>query len=237
MNVQITRVKKPLTLLKVIVFDLDDTLYSELDYVRSGLEQVAFSLTEEFCIPKQTLYKLLLKSLEISRSEIFNRVLKEIGFFNQANLKRCIQLYRQHEPQIYLYSSTLEAIKKLAESYSIYIVTDGHKLVQERKLRALKLYDSSFIQKAFITHRYGLNNAKPSPYCFNLICKAEKVSPENVVYIADNAKKDFIGIKPLGFKTIRVNIGQHKHACYSIEHEAELVVKDLSDAIQSLGEL
>ncbi|MEL0036850.1 MAG: hypothetical protein VW882_10695, partial [Gammaproteobacteria bacterium] len=61
---------------KVIVFDLDDTLFDELDYVRSGLLHVSEYLSTVLDATVEQLYQELLKSLAVARSHIFDRVLK-----------------------------------------------------------------------------------------------------------------------------------------------------------------
>jgi putative hydrolase of the HAD superfamily len=109
----------------------------------------------------------------------------------------------------------------------LYIVTDGNKLVQHRKLAALNLL--SRVKRSFITHRFGIRHAKPSPYCFQRICALENTSPQQVIYIADNPVKDFVGIKPLGYKTIRVLTGQHKSTVMPPAFEADRQIHSLAE--------
>lgn len=79
-----------------------------------------------------------------------------------------------------------------------------------------------------------MKHSKPSLYCFQLIAKKEKVEPKNIVYIGDNPTKDFVGIKPLGFRTIRVMTGQHKNKQLSSDYEAELKIHSISDLPEAL---
>ncbi len=217
--------------IKVVVFDLDDTLYSELDYVRSGLAFVANTMSDILEVMPSDLLSKLLESLQIGRSNIFDRALNAMSLKSARNIKQCVALYRAHIPEIELYHEALNVISELAKKYPIYIVTDGNKLVQERKLRALGLYDSQLIKKAYITYRYGLKNTKPSPYCFNKIALKEQVNTSEIIYIGDNPQKDFVGIKPLGYKTIRILSGQHKDCYYGDVYEAEYIVNNLSDIL------
>ena len=87
-------------------------------------------------------------------------------------------------------------------------MTDGHKIAQHRKVEALGL--DRWFRKCLITHRYGVKNAKPSPYCFALIAKLERVGWSDLVYVGDNPAKDFVGLTPLGARTVKVLTGQHK---------------------------
>jgi putative hydrolase of the HAD superfamily len=113
--------------------------------------------------------------------------------------------------------------------YPIYIVTDGNKHVQLAKLQALGLYDRLPVKRCFITRRYGVHREKPSPHCFQLICKMEQVSPDQVVYIGDNPNKDFVGIKPLGFRTVRLLRGNYAQLRKPKEYEADVVLRSLDE--------
>lgn len=50
-----------------------------------------------------------------------------------------------------------------------------------------------------------------------------------MVYIGDNPYKDFVGIKPLGFRTVRVCRGQYKEIVKTEEYEAGYRIKSLEE--------
>ena len=135
-------------------------------------------------------------------------------------------VYRGHSPNIQLNAEADDCLKRFGQVPK-YIVTDGNKQVQESKIKALGLHQR--VNFYYITHRYGIKSAKPSPYCFLKICQREQVPPENVLYIGDNPHKDFVGIKPLGFKTIRVMQGQYKDLVKPQEYEADYQIKSLAE--------
>jgi putative hydrolase of the HAD superfamily len=211
----------------VIAFDLDDTLYEEMSFVRSGFRAVSAYLSDVYSVPTTESFDLMMKSLERNgRGHIFDDVLSHFGAYSKKNIRRCISVYRQHFPDINLYPEADECLHRF-ENYPLYIVTDGNILVQRNKLIALGLYDR--VRFCFLTHCYGKKNAKPSPYCLFLICKRENVRPEEVFYIGDNPEKDFVGIKRAGFKTIRILKGQYKDIVKSEEYEAEYIFNSLSE--------
>lgn len=211
----------------ILVFDLDDTLYDELTYVKSGFMAVAEYLSKKYSVPEETAYNIMTKKLEqYGRGQIFDYALKELGFYSKSNVKRCISVYRSHKPNISLFKEAQDCLMRF-QGYPIYIVTDGNKLVQKNKLIALGVYNK--VKHCFITHCYGIKNAKPSPYCFFKICSKEKVSPNKVFYIGDNPNKDFVGIKPWGFRTIRVLTGQYKNINVPSEFEAENKISSLTE--------
>jgi putative hydrolase of the HAD superfamily len=210
----------------VLVFDLDDTLYNEVMFVQSGFRAVAEFLFKTYIIPMEDSYSLMVEKLKSGRGHIFDDVLLHFGVFSKKEVETCIHIYRRHRPDIELYTDAVECLQRFV-NYPVYIVTDGNKLVQKNKLVALGLYDK--VKFCFITHRYGVKNAKPSPHCFLKICKREKVEPREVIYIGDNPHKDFVGIKALGFKTIRIMRGHFKDVVKPDEFEAHYQIQSLDE--------
>lgn len=215
----------------VLVFDLDDTLYEELTFVKSGFKAVAVYLNEQYSIPVETGFEFMLQKLPFGRGRIFDDLLSHHGIYKKDLVRKCVSIYRLHRPEITLYPEADVCLERFRD-YPLYIVTDGNKVVQQNKIRALGL--DQRVKFCYITHCYGIKNAKPSPYCFLKICEREKVSPKEVVYIADNPHKDFVGIKPLGFKTIRVIQGQYKDLILSKEYEANQQIYSLRELNENL---
>lgn len=210
----------------VIVFDLDDTLYEEIDFVKSGFDKVSKFLFKNYHISKDECYQNMINELGKGRGKIFDNTLKKYNIFTQKLLRQCISIYRLHKPKICLFDDAEKCLKQF-NTFPMYIVTDGNKIVQKNKLQALKL--EKIVKFSFITSNYGLKNSKPSTYCFLKICKLENTSPENIVYIGDDPSKDFVEIKKIGFKTIRVLTGKFKNKKYSNYYDADLTIKSLKE--------
>jgi len=194
--------------------------------VKSGFTAVAEYVSKYFLIPTEESLIFMLKALTQGRGRIFDDMLLQFGLYSKQNVKKCLKVYRSHKPDIKLYHEADECLERLKQ-FPIYIVTDGNKLVQYNKIVALQLQNR--VKSYFITHRHGVAHAKPSPYCFSKICEREKVGPCQVVYIGDNPHKDFCGIKPLGFKTIRILQGQYKDVVKSVDFDAEYHLTSLSE--------
>lgn len=211
----------------ILVFDLDDTLYEEASFVKSGFETVSAYLHEAYGVDAESSFDFMMEDIRRNgRGRIFDNILKYYGIFNKKNVLECLSVYRQHAPNIKLFPEADECLKRFGDQ-PLYVVTDGNKCVQERKLAALDL--PGRVRFSFITHRYGLRNAKPSPGCFLKICQREKVDPCDVFYIGDDPHKDFVGINPLGFKTIRVLTGRFKYLKMPKKFEAHITIGSLSD--------
>ncbi|MGE6257348.1 HAD family hydrolase [Heyndrickxia sporothermodurans] len=219
--------------MKVIVFDLDDTLYDEFEFVKSGFRAVASFLAENFNINETDSFQWMWERLQTQgRGSIFDDLLREYRLYTKKLAKRCLTIYRTHKPKLTLPEESVRCLESLKQ-YPLYVVTDGNKVVQHNKLQALGLY--KIMKHCFVTHRYGIHHAKPSPYCFLNIAKREKVSPNEIVYIGDNPAKDFVGIKPLGFKTIRIMTGQHREKKVTTDYDADYTIQSLNELIHIIN--
>jgi putative hydrolase of the HAD superfamily len=202
------------------IFDLDDTLYDELTYVRSGFRAVATWGADRFGWDAAISYTRLNHLLETEgRGRIFNLWLNGRGSVREA-----LQVYRHHSPDINLWESAVGVLNRLSD-HSTYLVTDGHKIVQANKLVALGI--SSRFRHAYITHRYGIAKAKPSTYCFALIRSREQCAWEDLVYVGDNPAKDFVNLNKLGVHTVRVLTGQHLGAVAAPGFDAQHRIRSL----------
>lgn len=210
----------------VLIFDLDDTLYSEIQFVKSGFLAVANELNTLFNFSVLESYSFMLKVLEEKgRGCVFNDLLKFHGKYSKSNVNHCIKVYRHHNPNINLNPEVHSVLSFF--SGDKYVVTDGHKIVQENKVKALKI--SSYFKHIYITHRYGIINSKPSVYCFDLIRKRENCDWANMCYIGDNPNKDFVNLKPLGVRTIRIRTGIYDSHKIPKNQEAEFIISNIKE--------
>lgn len=211
----------------ILVFDLDDTLYPEKTFVDSGFKAVANFLSLNFELNADQIFIEMTRILSGNgRGLIFDQLLKNNNIFSKSLVKRCISIYRYHNSDITLYADASYFLKNY-ENDSIYLVTDGNKLVQDKKIKALGL--QKYFKKIFITHRYGLRNAKPSTYCFDMIRKIENTNWENIAYIGDNPNKDFISLNPLGVCTIRVMRGEYAQTNLGCSYDAKFRISSFDE--------
>lgn len=210
----------------ILIFDLDDTLYSEIEYVRSGFLAVANELNRLFKWPVTESFNFMLNTLESKgRGAVFNDLLYYKGKLSKKNIKHCVKIYRHHNPNIFLNTDVQSVLKFFPGNK--YLVTDGHKIVQGNKVKALAI--ASYFKHVYITHRYGIINSKPSVFCFDLIRKREKCEWSEMCYIGDNPNKDFVNLKPLGVHTIRIKTGIYDSVDIAKHLEADNVISNLTE--------
>ena len=216
----------------VLVFDLDDTLYPELSYVHSGFRAVAEFLSPLLGVPAEVLAAgMIAEEATHGRGQVFDNVLRQHGRWRKTLVAACLRTYRQHLPELALSPDAARCLAHFA-GWPLYLVTDGHKEVQARKVAALGL--APRVRHAYLTNRYGRHRAKPNPHVFELICRRERVTPNQVIYVGDNPRKDFVGIKPLGFRTVRILRGNYAHLEADAAHEAHLSIYSLDELTEEL---
>jgi putative hydrolase of the HAD superfamily len=117
----------------------------------------------------------------------------------------------------------------------LYVVTDGHKVVQKAKIDALGV--APYLRHAYITHRYGIKNRKPSTHVFELMMRRERCGPGELVYVGDDPSKDFVNLRPLGVHTVRVTTGRLAAMVVPGAQDAERTVSHLGAVPAVVGEL
>ncbi|MBE9608820.1 HAD family hydrolase [Chitinilyticum piscinae] len=215
-----------------ILLDLDDTLYPENDYFRSGLAAVAEWLHLNYG-NAPGLQDLLDDVGKHGRKGVLDRIpvpLAAVGMDRSAWRHMLLQIYRLHEPEIHLspdFANFLEDCRR--RQCRTALITDGKSCVQWRKIRALGL--QSLIDVIVVTD--DIEAPKPSLLPFLIASQRLQCQVDECIYIADDASKDFFAPRQLGMRTLQVSRAlQYPLArpAPSVDYEAEHCVASLADA-------
>lgn len=174
----------------VVVFDLDDTLYNELDYLKSAYKSIAM-----FLEPHE--WKLLyVKMFSLHRSKI--NVFEYVANSYNTKVDFLIDMYRNHQPNIQLFDGVLDVFNAIKyNNGKIGIITDGRSNTQRAKLESLGIIND--IDIIVISDEIG--SEKPNVANFKAVEDAF-TDASKFYYIADNLKKDFISPNALGWKSV-----------------------------------
>jgi len=218
----------------ILIFDLDDTLYDETSFVDSGFAAVArhgeASWGWDAAVSLETMRAILARE---GRGKVFDRWLKGHGNWSRARVTECVKVYRYHRPRLTLFPAARRMLDHYSQRCPLYLVTDGHEIVQRNKIDALDLWGA--FHRVFITHRFGLAAAKPATLCFERILKGEACEWSDLVYVGDNPAKDFVGLNPLGAFTIRVLTGAYATLHAEAGYDAQKTIRSLDELPSVLG--
>ena len=198
---------------KAIIFDLDDTLYAERDYVRSGFRAVAGWAEQTFGIAQQEVAAELCQLADSHPGNTFDQWLSNHQLpFDAATITEMVTIYRDHIPLISSFPAVPKLLGQLGkQGYAIGLVSDGFLSVQQAKFAALEI--GSHFQAVVFSDALGRENWKPATAPFEWVLQQLQVEARAAVYVGDNPTKDFIGPRKLGMKSVRLrtNEGVYQH--------------------------
>lgn len=210
---------------KCIVFDIDDTLYLERDYAKSGFDAVGKWVDRELRISgfSEAAWQIFESG---TRQTIFNEALDALNIdYNLDMIKKMVHVYRSHEPQIELLPDAADCLHQLAAhpaNFQLAALTGGPLVCQKAKVRALELEET--LNPIVYAQQWGPEFDKPHARAFEEIEKLTGFSGSKCVYLADNPHKDFIAPTQLGWRTVRVRRmgGLHEAAATNSPIDLEL---------------
>lgn len=216
---------------RLIVFDLDDTLYEEAQFVRSGFRAVSDWLATEYGI--SDFYTNAVQRYENgARGNIFDEALTRCGVPEaamQALIPAMVAHYRAHHPCLTLYEDAAWALDYAAARATLGLLTDGYAHTQRNKVAALGI--APHFAAIVYSDDAGRDAWKPSPIPYQRMMQETGFAGPDCCYIADNPKKDFIAPRALGWKTINIQRPQGEYAGYqpSAAESAEHQIATLYD--------
>lgn len=178
---------------KVFLFDLDDTLYKEIDFLYSAYREIAGWIELKFSL--QGIYPFMLKAYE-EKSDVFSLLIDQYELpLTKTDL---LTVYRSHRPDIRLEPGTLEVLEVLIRDFKLGMITDGRSITQRNKFRSLGL--DRFIENEDLIISEEFGSEKPAER--NFMFFRDKYADAAFVYVGDNLGKDFIAPNRLGWETI-----------------------------------
>lgn len=221
--------------LKAVIFDLDDTLYNERDFVKSGFKVVSEYLytISGLRISKISIYRKLLDlHEEYGRGKVFDRILEILNLDRNLYLQTLIYLYRNHIPSRLRLNNTTKNLLTSLNEFKLGIITDGVYVTQRNKTDVLlKDFNLSCI---IHTDSLGQQYWKPSQEPFQVACNLLKVIPSEAVYVGDNPIKDFKGARSIGMRTICWNPNELNHNYYDDFFKPDFQVKNCEELRETL---
>ena len=186
-------------LMRCLIFDVDDTLYLERDYVRSGFAAVGDlrRARARHRRPEPACWTLFESG---ARGDTFDRALTTLGLAADVALTaELIDIYRAHAPHI-LFSPT-RARASSAGAASVHRSRHRRPAGQPaRQDRALGL--DEYVDRAVVTSELG--DAASPTRAPSLCSRTTGLADADCAYVADNPAKDFGGPRSLGWRTERI---------------------------------
>jgi putative hydrolase of the HAD superfamily len=218
--------------IEAVLFDLDDTLYSQADFLRGAWRAVADTAADWVIEAAELTAALERTASEGSdRGRVIDRALERLHR-SDIPVEPLIRTFRAYRPiGLALYPGALAGLNELRRAVPVAVVTDGDPAIQIAKLEALGLTDT--FDAVILSDEFGRSRRKPNPTPFLAAAAALRVSPAGCVMVGDRPDKDIFGARNAGLLgAIRVRTGEYQEVDDVASCLASL--PDVTDAIRWL---
>lgn len=219
-------------MIRAIGFDLDDTLYEHVQYVKGAYWDVALAAERLAGVPAEAFFRRIYadwQKLTSRCNHIFADGLVAYDVYSPVLEQYLVEVYRAHHPTLRPYPGVMRGLMGLKRvGFLLGLLTDGQVQVQRRKLKALgleKLFDAGMY-----TGSLGRAFYKPHQTGFLQLANELGVKPAAMAYVGDNPLTDFESPKRMGMHTIRVLTGEYKH----LQPNTEWVDRTFADINQAM---
>lgn len=207
---------------RVVCFDLDDTLYKEIDFVASAYREIAASEKHPELLPKMMDWRE-------KGENVFLQFNKAIG--KETIIPQYMTLYRTHNPTISLSDGVEDTLTELRHrGITLGLITDGRSISQRNKIKALGL-NRWFDNENIIISEETQSEKTEEP---NFRYFIKKYQGAEFTYVGDNPKKDFIVPNRLGWRTVMLkddgrNI--HKQGAVPVENLPQISITRIEELL------
>ncbi|HFI0121540.1 TPA: HAD family hydrolase [Streptococcus suis] len=226
--------------MKALIFDVDDTLYDQIQPFERALERhievareqieplyLSFRKYADEVFEATAIGKMSLKDSHIYRMK---HALADFGYQVSEATALAIQIdYDYFQGQIELSPVFPEIFSWCqAQGIAMGIITNGPYRHQLRKIRTMGLVNWFELEHVLISGQVGIT--KPNPAIFQLMEERLEMSGEDICYLGDSFENDVVGAKAANWKAIWFN---HRKRVEPIApYQADNVVTDWDELVE-----
>lgn len=225
--------------MKALIFDVDDTLYDQIQPFKRALEnhlKISENLLEPIYIASrkysdEAFDAVLSGEMTLKASHIYRlqRALADFGLEISGDEALIVQEdYSRYQGQLTLSSEFKEVFAYCRQAGIVMgVITNGPHQHQLKKINSLDLFRWIPRENMLISGEVGL--AKPSREIFDLLAEKLQLSSADIYYVGDSFDNDVVGCHNAGWKSIWLNHRNHLpsqkeiHADYTLQHRSELL--------------
>ncbi|SHM72475.1 HAD family hydrolase [Gracilibacillus kekensis] len=203
--------------MQTIIFDVDDTLYDQLQPFRNAVhQQLDISYNEKqiealYLSSRKYSDKVFEKHMngDITALELqtyrITEACKDFGLTLSHQQAAAFQeAYLNEQNQIRLFSEIEMLLDHLSmNKYQLAVLTNGE--VDHQMMKVKQLGITKWIPEENIFVSAGIGYSKPNRKVFEHLENKLNLSKENTIYIGDSFENDIIGAKQVGWKATWMN--------------------------------
>ncbi|WP_127127396.1 HAD family hydrolase [Pseudoflavitalea rhizosphaerae] len=199
------------------IFDLDDTLYLEREYLYSAFRSIADRVLE---LTGKDHYQHMVR-LYNSGANVFQWIESAFGMRSPSmSVPDLLHHYRNHIPSISLARGAGPFLQQLQlMNMPMGLITDGRSTTQRNKLKALNI--ETLFSDIIISDEFG--SAKPSVRNYQYF--QDRYPAAEFHFFGDNPIKDFLAPRKLGWHCYCMkDNGEHIHEQHFADHPSVHII-------------
>jgi putative hydrolase of the HAD superfamily len=199
--------------IRAIIFDIDDTLYPERDYVLSGYRAVADAFAGRLGEADAVHARMVALFDTPQRGRVFNVLADEAGATADeadALVAAMITTYRTHAPAIMLEQDVVAVLEALRGRYRLGRYPMAISACKSAR-RPRYDFPNGWMRSSSPTHS-GREFWKPHPRAFEAMADRLGVAADACAYVGDNLAKDFVAPNALGWLSVLLERPGRVHA-------------------------
>jgi putative hydrolase of the HAD superfamily len=194
--------------LRAVLFDLDDTLFPQADWLDGAWTAVADAGRAQGV--DAAAFEAALRAVAAqgsAKGHIIDRALGRVGRAD-VDVAPLVARFAAHAPAgLDPYPGVADALADLGRRTPLGLVTDGDPGIQRAKLAALGI--EPLFTVVVLSDELGREHRKPSPVPFRAALDALGVAATDVVHVGDRPDKDVRGASAAGIRAVRVRTGEY----------------------------
>lgn len=180
---------------KVVVFDLDDTLCKEIDYLKSAYKEIAHRVSSSQD-GEEGVYQTMLNNY-FNGKDVFLSLIEDYSI--SLDKETLLAMYRSHVPTMCLNQGAQDMLDAFSQAGVVMgVITDGRSITQRNKIKALGLEKYILPENIIISEEFGCGKPSEKGYRYFM----DRYPGAQFWYVGDNVKKDFVAPNQLGWTTI-----------------------------------
>lgn len=210
----------------VICFDLDDTLYKEIDFVESAYKEIASS------VERPELVSLMMQWYHEGKN-VFEQLNSYLGL--ETPIVDYLHMYRRHIPAISLSQEVIGVLDELKHRGAVIgLITDGRSVSQRNKINILGLERWIEEKNVIISEESGAEKTDVRTFQYFM-----DLYPGCLYwYVGDNPQKDFVVPNLFHWHTVMLkddgrNI--HNQGLVSDEYRPKTTIASIGELLDLIG--
>ncbi len=224
--------------IKLITFDLDDTLWDGSDVIRFAehaqqqwldehVPQISQQLSQEELRNRKIAFaknnKDILHRVSTVRTEFLTHLFREFQVENpQEKAQACFEVFYHARQNVTLFEGAKDTLTALKDVYRIGALTNGNSDVHVIGIN--HLFEFVFSAEDFPA-------AKPAPHMFDAALEHTGLQPEQCLHVGDHPNHDILGAYQAGWKTCWLQDGQRE---WNNDFDADLTITSVNQLLALL---